>query len=123
MLASISQMKEDGMFSGVCVESVEECEYLLKFNPDLIAIEPPELIGGEVSVSTAKPHLISDAVVILGPNRVLVGAGIETANDVKVAKELGACGILVASGVVRAPKPMDALRTLLGSKKIILCRL
>lgn len=115
--AAIAQMKEDGMFSVVCAESVEECEYLVKFNPDLIAIEPPDLIGGEVSVSSAKPHLITDAVKILGPNKVLVGAGIKTAQDVKIAMELGACGILVASGVVRAPKPMDALRELCQALK------
>ncbi|MBI4127114.1 triose-phosphate isomerase [Candidatus Peregrinibacteria bacterium] len=115
--AAVAQMKKVGMFSVVCAESVEECEYLSKFQPDLIAIEPPELIGGEVSVSTAKPHVISDAVKILGKGKVLVGAGIKNANDVKIAMELGACGILVASGVVRAPRPMDVLRDLCGAFK------
>lgn len=115
--AAVAQMKKVGMFSVVCAESVEECEYLSKFQPDLIAIEPPELIGGEVSVSTAKPHVISDAVKMLGKGKVLVGAGIKNANDVKIAMELGACGILVASGVVRAPRPMDVLRDLCGAFK------
>lgn len=112
VLASVEEMRKVGMFSVVCAESVEECEFMAKFNPDLIAIEPPELIGGEVSVSTAKPHLISDAVKILGPGKVLVGAGIKTEEDVRIAMELGACGILVASGVVRAPHPMEVLRGL-----------
>lgn len=110
--AAVKKMKEFGMISVVCAESMEECIYLAQFEPDFIAVEPPELIGGEVSVSTAKPHLISDAVRELGRNKIIVGAGVKNATDVKIAMELGACGILVASGVVRAAKPMDALRDL-----------
>ena len=31
----------------------------------MIAVEPPELIGGDISVSTAKPEIISDTVEVV----------------------------------------------------------
>lgn len=114
---AINKMKEFGMFSIVCAESAEEGARLAALGPDLIAIEPPELIGGEVSVSTAKPELISRAVELIGAGKVIVGAGIKNGNDVRVAMKLGAVGILVASGVVKAKSPMDALRDLCSGLK------
>ncbi|MPN52062.1 hypothetical protein SDC9_199714 [bioreactor metagenome] len=44
---------------------------------------------------------------------VLCGAGIKTGLDVANAIELGAMGVLVASGVVRAVDPKGALLDLL----------
>ncbi|MFH1649807.1 MAG: triose-phosphate isomerase [Candidatus Woesearchaeota archaeon] len=87
-----------------------------KLKPDLIAIEPPELIGGKISVSTAHPELISDSVKLITGKKVgrnvLVGAGVHTRADVLKAFELGAGGVLVASGVVLAKDPERALREL-----------
>lgn len=109
---AIGKLKEFGMFSVVCAETVEEGMRFMKYGPDFIAIEPSELIGGDLSVSSARPELISDAVKQIGRGRVLVGAGIKNGADVKRAMELGASGILVASGVVRAKDQMAALRDL-----------
>jgi triosephosphate isomerase len=44
---------------------------------------------------------------------VLCGAGVKNGEDVRKAKELGAKGILVASGVVKAENPEEAIRDLL----------
>src|SRR3989338_5039894 len=44
----------------VCVENGDEAARVSLFQPDYIAIEPKELIGGNISVSEAKPELISD---------------------------------------------------------------
>jgi triosephosphate isomerase len=41
--------------------------------------------------------------------RILCGAGISTGEDVYAALKLGSEGVLVASGVVKAPKPEDVL--------------
>ena len=69
----------------------------------LIAIEPPELIGGDISVSTANPQIISSAVEVLQEGTILLaGAGVKNRDDVKKAIELGTHGILVSSGVVKA---------------------
>jgi triosephosphate isomerase len=84
---------------------------------DFVAVEPPELIGGDISVSTANPELISDAVATIGAGKVLVGAGIKNAEDVRIALKLGAVGVLVASGVVKAADPVAALEDLCKGMK------
>ncbi|MEM4326646.1 MAG: triose-phosphate isomerase, partial [Candidatus Diapherotrites archaeon] len=102
----------------VCAESLERAKQIAFFSPDFIAVEPPELIGGNVSVSTAKPELISDAVKAINgidsKIKVLVGAGIKTNKDVSKAIELGSCGVFVSSGIVCAKDKEYALRSLLS---------
>lgn len=101
-----------------CADSVAEARAIARLHPTAIAIEPPELIGGNVSVTTADPAIVSDAVAAVhkvGPDiPVLCGAGIKTSDDVVVARRLGAHGVLLASGVVKAPSPARALRGLLS---------
>ena len=61
---------------------VEEAKALAKLNPTYIAVEPPELIGGDISVTTADPAIVSDtvaAVKSVQPKvRVLCGAGVKS---------------------------------------------
>ena len=55
-----------------------------------------------------------DAVHAVDENiAVLCGAGVKTGEDVRTALDLGAKGVLVASGVVKASKPEEALRDLI----------
>ena len=109
--------KEYELVSVVCVQNCEEAGELAMSKPDFIAIEPPELIGGEVSVSTAKPEIIRnsvDCIKKVSPNtEVLCGAGVKNREDVKKAIELGAKGILVASGVVKSPDIEKAMEELI----------
>ena len=99
-----------------CADDVAEAETAAKLGPDYLAIEPPELIGGEVSVTTAKPEIVTRAVErIRATNpkvQVLCGAGVKTGKDVAKALELGTVGVLLASGVVKAKNPEKALRDL-----------
>ena len=78
----------------------------------LLLWNPPELIGGDVSVTT-KPDLVSktiSAIQDINPfTRPLVGAGVSKANDVTEALKLGAQGVLLASGFVKAKDPKKAL--------------
>jgi triosephosphate isomerase len=106
---TVLRLKETGLKSVVCVESVKEAREYALFGPDFIAIEPPELIGGDISVSTAKPELIKEAVEAVDGIPLLVGAGIKDGNDLKVALDLGAVGILVASGVCKASDPYEVM--------------
>ncbi len=101
----IDACKRNGLLTYVCVQNVSEAEKVLKLEPTAIAYEPPELIGGDISVSTAKPEIVKEfcEVVKKGSGVLpLIGAGIKTANDVKASIELGSEGILVASGVMMA---------------------
>ena len=89
-----------------CAADVSEAHHLAELGPTFIAVEPPELIGGDISVTTADPAIVSDtvnAVRNINPDvRVLCGAGVKDGLDVKTAVELGAHGVLLASGVTKA---------------------
>lgn len=107
--AIVGRLKELGMVSVVCAANPAEEERLAAFKPDMLAVEPPQLIGGKVSVSEAQPEIISQSVKRGKGIPVLVGAGIHTTEDVATAKKLGAFGVLVASGVVLAKDQKKAL--------------
>lgn len=79
--------------------------------PNAVAVEPPELIGTDISVSKARPEVITKSVEMVHAP-VLVGAGVKTTEDVKRAVELGAQGVLVASGVTKAKDPYKAIMEL-----------
>jgi triosephosphate isomerase (TIM) len=104
--------KANGLISLVCTKDAEMAEKVARFSPDYIAVEPPELIGGEVSVSASKPGLISNTVKkvkSVADIPVLCGAGVKDRNDAHVAKTLGASGVLLASHVVKARDPYGIL--------------
>lgn len=111
---SISILKSLKLESCVCVENSSEVKKVSKFKPSFIAVEPKELIGGDISISTAKPKLIKDSVDKANGIPLLVGAGVKNGEDVKVAVKLGAKGILVASGVVKVTNPKEAILDLLS---------
>jgi triosephosphate isomerase (TIM) len=112
---TIERAKEAGLKTIVCAPEPELAAKVAEFNPDYIAIEPPELIGGEISVSTAKPEVITDTIKMVKKVRdvpILCGAGIKDKNDVAIAMKLGACGVLLASHVVKAKDPEKVLAEL-----------
>ena len=114
---SVALCKKAGLTVVVCADTPSKAEEVARFKPDFIAIEPPELIGGDISVSTAQPEVITDSVNRVRKEAtipVLCGAGIKKTEDVKKAIELGARGILVASGVTKADNPEKALRELVA---------
>lgn len=107
---SIRRCKETGIETIVCAQDAAEGKKLAEFGPDMIAVEPPELIG-KMSVSKARPEVISESVGMIH-GTVLVGAGVVDAGDVRKAIELGAKGCLLASGVTKAQDPEKVLRDL-----------
>lgn len=109
--ASIELCREHGLTTIACAQTPEECAELDKFNPDYIAFEPPELIGGDTSVSSAKPEMITEAVES-SEAPTLTGAGIKNREDVKKSIELGCEGVLVASGVVKADDVEEEVKDL-----------
>lgn len=115
--ATVQRLREAGLVSLVCAGTVAASRAAAAMHPDLVAVEPPELIGGSVSVTTADPGVVSGAVKAVkevAPKvRVLCGAGVKTGKDVRRALELGADGVLVASGVVAVKEPEKALADLL----------
>ncbi|MFQ3308345.1 MAG: triosephosphate isomerase [Candidatus Nanohaloarchaea archaeon] len=106
---SVAMAKEKGLTTVVCAQDPEECGEYAELEPDYIAYEPPELIGGNISVSSSKPELIEEAVEKSGEIPVLTGAGIKDREDVKKSIELGCEGILVASGVIKSEDSYEAV--------------
>jgi triosephosphate isomerase len=117
--ASIYRAKELGLKTIVCAQDPEEGASFLEFDPDYIAVEPPELIGGDISVSTAQPEIIENAAKLIGSGKLLVGAGVKNGADVRLAIELGAKGVLLASGVTKAADPKAVLLDLASGLKPI----
>jgi len=111
--STIKRCKEVGLSTVLCTAEVEAIKRGATLNPDMVAVEPPELIGGDISVSTAKPEVISESVdavnAINSEIPVLCGAGVKTQSDVSKAISLGSQGILLASGVVKSSKPREVL--------------
>lgn len=111
--AAIDAAERAGLETVVCANNPEQIAAVTALGPDAVAIEPPELIGTGTPVSQADPSIVSDAVeaaAAVDPSvDVYCGAGISTAEDVEAAAELGADGVLLASGVAKADDPAAAL--------------
>jgi triosephosphate isomerase len=114
--ATIARLDKAKLIPLVCADSLAEVEALARLRPRMLAIEPPALIGGNISVTTADPAIVSDAVRavrrISPRTKVLCGAGVKNGEDVATALRLGAYGVLLASGVVKARNPGAVLREL-----------
>ena len=102
----VQKAKELDLATVVCTNNTAVSMAAAEMGPTSIAIEPPELIGSGIPVSKSDPGIVSDSVAAVEDvNKdvvVLCGAGISTGEDVKAAIELGAKGVLLASGVVKA---------------------
>ncbi|HYD03075.1 MAG TPA: triose-phosphate isomerase [Alphaproteobacteria bacterium] len=112
----VTKLKEYNMISIVCASNYTEAKQIAKIKPivpTLIAVEPPELIGGEKSVSQSKPEVIPRSVKACGNIPVLVGAGIKSNEDLKIALQHGAKGVLLASHFVLSNDPEKFLKDLI----------
>jgi len=114
----VSKFKELGLVSVVCTNNVLTTKSATALAPDYVAVEPPELIGSGIPVSKAEPEVVENSVKAakdINPEvKVLCGAGISTYEDVVSAIDLGADGVLLASGVVKAKDQKKALEELVG---------
>ena len=110
--------KENDIESCVCTNNIETSKAVAALGPVAVAVEPPELIGTGIPVSQAQPEVVEDSVKgvksINKKVKVLCGAGITTGDDMKAAMDLGADGVLLASGIIKAESPKDALLDLVS---------
>ena len=116
--ASLTAARRADLETVVCANNPAQVGAAAALSPDAVAVEPPELIGGDVSVATADPGIVEDAVAAAAAVDeavgVYCGAGISTGEDVAAAAELGAQGVLLASGVAKADDPRAALESLVS---------
>jgi len=114
--AGLAATRRADLSTVVCANNPDQIAAVAALGPDAVAVEPPELIGTGTPVSQADPEVVEDAVAAaerVDPTvDVYCGAGISTGDDVLAARELGADGVLLASGVAKADDPRGALESL-----------
>jgi len=115
---AVKKLTEKNMVSVLCTNNIETSAAAATLRPDFVAIEPPELIGSGIPVSKAEPEVVEGTVEVIhqiNPDiSVLCGAGISTGDDMKAAMDLGAEGVLLASGIIKADDPKEALLNLVS---------
>lgn len=113
--------REHDMISVVCANNPSVSAAVAALEPDMIAIEPPELIGTGIPVSKAQPEVITGTIKLVREvNKrvtILCGAGISHGADVIAALKLGTQGVLVASGIVKARDPYAVIREFADASK------
>jgi triosephosphate isomerase len=101
---AVDKCKAAGLETYVCVQNTQEAEEIAKINPTGIAYEPPELIGGDISVANSKPDIVKEFCEVVKKSSsclALIGAGIKGKEDAIKSVELGSDGLLVASGILK----------------------
>jgi triosephosphate isomerase len=111
---AIRLAQEKNLISCVCANNPSVSAAVAALKPDIVSIEPPELIGTGVAVSKAQPEVVTNTVKLVREVNtqvtILCGAGISHGEDVAVALKLETQGVLVASAIVKAKDPYSILR-------------
>lgn len=119
--ATISLCREKDLLSCVCANNPAVSAAVAAMRPDIVSVEPPELIGTGVAVSKAQPQIVTNTVNLVRQvdraATILCGAGISQSQDVATALKLGTDGVLVASGIVKAKDPYIILRAFAEAMK------
>ena len=119
--AVISVCREKNLIPCVCANNPSVSASVAALRPDIVSIEPPELIGTGIAVSKAQPQVVTNTVNMVRQINpvvtILCGAGISQSEDVATALKLGTQGVLVASGIVKAKDPYIILRAFADAMK------
>ena len=112
---TIEHCKKIKLKTMVFVKDIKQAKEVEKLQPDFLIYEPPELVAGNISVSSAKPEIIKNlSKKLKKTTRFLVGAGIKTKEDVTISMKLGAAGIAVSSAITQAKEPGKKLKELMN---------
>jgi triosephosphate isomerase len=116
--AALAAADRAGLETVACANNPEQVAAVAALGPDAVAVEPPALIGTGTPVSQADPDVVTGAVeaaaAVDDDVDVYCGAGISTGEDLTAAGNLGAEGVLLASGVAKADDPRAALEDLVA---------
>jgi len=110
---TIKRCKKTNLKTIVFASGLKEAKKIKKLKPDYLVIEPPELVAGKISVSKANPGLIEKINKKLRYD-FIVGAGIKTNEDLKIAMKLGAKGIAISSAITKSKSPGKTLKQLIA---------
>jgi triosephosphate isomerase len=110
---TVKRCKDLKLKVGIFAKDLVQAKELKKLKPDYLMIEPPELVAGKISVSKAKPELIEEIGKKL-KYPFIVGAGIKSSEDLKIATKLGAKGIAISSAITTSSNPKKVLKELIS---------
>lgn len=113
----VESCHQNHLMTVICTSNLKELKQVLKLNPNYIAYEPKKLIGGKISVTSAKPEIILQAAELVKKHskktKLLCGAGVHNNIDLQTALLLGAEGVLITHAIVKAKRPEKVLRELI----------
>jgi triosephosphate isomerase len=113
---AIRRARAVGLATMVYADSPEEAAAVAMLGPDIVLAEPPDLIETSRSAATQMRAFVERSVELVGrvdPRIVVMcGAGIRTADDVTAMMALGVGGTGSSSGILRAPDPIAAMRSM-----------
>jgi triosephosphate isomerase len=109
---TVLRCKKIGLKTMVFAKGLIEARLIERLGVTYVIIEPPELVAGKISVSSARPELIREIGEKL-KCKFLVGAGIHSKEDVEVAMKYGAAGVALSSAVTTSKNPEKVLRGLI----------
>ena len=116
--AAIERAREVGLWSIACADSIAEAQAVAAMSPDILVVEPSELIGTGV---TSDEQLISASTRAgkeINPEiQVLQGAGISNADDVYRTIFAGADATGSSSAICKAADPAKMLREMLAAAR------
>lgn len=111
---TIQRAKEVGLQTIVCADSAQEGQAMAMLEPDIVLAEPTALIGADQmsdrdyvtetieKIKAANPHVLVEQ-----------GAGIRSEKDVTELLKLGADGVGVTSGIVKADQPKEMMKKMI----------
>ncbi len=113
LVNAIKRAKELDIIVLVCADSPEEARAIAELQPDIMICEPTSLIGSGNASDSEYKRRTNDLVRAVSPNTLVVqAAGISTDRDVYDAILSGADGTGATSGIVAAPDPALAMRSM-----------
>ena len=115
---TIERARSMDMMTIVCADTIREAKAVAQMGPDMMVVEPVELIGTGEACGMDYVKASMDAVRAVDPNiGVLVGGGIANGEDVYNVIMAGADATGSSSGIAKAADPGKMAREMLRAAR------
>lgn len=112
----IKRVKELGLITIVCADSMIEAKAVAELGADIILAEPTELIGTGITADASYTVDCCREIKAVNPEvKVMIASGITTGEDVYKVVVNGADGSGSTSGIVNAPSRAERVKEMCSS--------
>ena len=116
---TIERAKELGLMTIVCSDTIREAKAVAQMGPDMMVVEPVDLIGTGEACSLEYVKASVEAVHSVDPSiGVLVGGGIANGEDVYNIIIAGADATGSSSGIAKAANPGEMAREMIKAARL-----